>query len=71
MIVMIAESLGGTCPPTPPLRSHVGERGRLSWATAERTQSRPGSTHPVPPAGQHPPRISGERFPATRRLLST
>ena len=48
-------------PTTRPLPSHVGERGRLSWATAgtERTQNRQASTHTPPRLRTRPTRDLG------------
>ena len=48
-------------PTTRPLPSHVGERGRLSWATAgtERTQNRQASTYTPPRLRTRPTRDLG------------
>jgi hypothetical protein len=56
-----------------PLRRHMGERGRLSWATwaPRRTHNHGPPLTPQSHLGPDPPSDSGERFPATRRPSST
>jgi hypothetical protein len=59
--------------PPRPLPSHVGERGRLSWATAGESgaQERPASTHTPPDSGPDPTWISGVPFWAPDPVSST